>query len=139
MPSTEPDGRPSALLWFVAAISILLPIAGVAMAAYGAFRLLAGVPVGWAWFAAGVLLLIADLVIDQRWSYWFTPIEADLNRRGDQLVGQVVAVVEAIPQDGRGSVRAADTVWAAVGVAAEAGARVRITGCRNTVLTVERV
>jgi membrane protein implicated in regulation of membrane protease activity len=139
MPSTDRDGRPSALLWFIAAISVLLPIAGVAMAAYGGFRIFAGAPLGWAWLAVGVLLLVADLVIDHRWSYWFKPAESDLNRRGDQLVGQVVMVVEAILPGGRGAVRAGDTVWVAEGGAAEAGARVRITGCKNTVLSVERV
>jgi membrane protein implicated in regulation of membrane protease activity len=139
MPSTDRDGQPSALLWFIAAASVLLPVAGVAMAAFGGFKIFAAKPFGWVWLAAGVLLLVADLVIDQRWSHWFKPTEADLNRRGDQLIGQVVTVVEAILPDGRGSVRAGDTVWAAEGIAAEAGARVRIAGCNNTVLTVERV
>jgi membrane protein implicated in regulation of membrane protease activity len=47
-----------------------------------------------------------------------------------------VVVVDAIPPEGRGSVKVADTVWPAEGVEAPAGARVRISGCKDTVLTV---
>jgi membrane protein implicated in regulation of membrane protease activity len=107
------------------------------MALYGTFRIANGAMVGWAWLAGGVALLIADLVIDQKWSRWVTSSDPDLNRRGDQLVGQVVTVVEAIPLGGRGSVRAADTIWVAEGAEAAPGARVRISGCKDTVLTVE--
>jgi hypothetical protein len=52
--------------------------------------------------------------------------EPNLNRRGAELVGQVVMVVEPIEAEGRGKVRAADTVWAAEGVAAVVGKRVRV-------------
>ena len=80
--------------------------------------------------------LEADLVIDQKWYGWIRSSEPDLNRRGAQLVGQVVVVVDAIPRDGRGSVKVADTVWPAEGVEAPVGARVRISGCKDTVLRV---
>lgn len=114
-----------------------MPVAGVALSLYGVFKLTKDAPIGWAWLAAGLALLIADLVVDHKWSRRMQSSEPDLNRRGDQLVGQVATVVEAIPRDGRGSVRAADTVWVAEGAEAEAGARVRVTGCKGTVLTVE--
>jgi membrane protein implicated in regulation of membrane protease activity len=114
-----------------------MPIAGVGAALYGVFKIANDAPVGWAWVGAGVLLLIADLVIDHTWSRRIRSSEPDLNRRGDQLIGQVVTVIEAIPRDGRGSVRAADTVWPAEGAEVPAGARVRIVGCKGTVLTVE--
>jgi membrane protein implicated in regulation of membrane protease activity len=87
----------------------------------------------------GILLLIVDLVIDQKWYRRITSNTPDLNRRGEQLVGQVVVVVDAIPRDGRGSVRVADTVWSAEGAEAAAGARVRVSGCKGTVLTVDPV
>ncbi|MBZ0208481.1 MAG: hypothetical protein K8F92_02345 [Hyphomicrobium sp.] len=139
MPSTEQDRRPSALIWLLAVVSLVLPITGVGAALYGIFKIVNDAAIGWAWLAAGVLLLIGDLVIDQKWSRSITSSEPDLNRRGEQLVGQVVTVVEAIPPDGRGSVRAADTVWPAEGATAAAGARVRVSGCKGTVLTVEAV
>jgi membrane protein implicated in regulation of membrane protease activity len=127
------------LIWLLALASLLLPIAGVAAAVYGIYLTMTGDVVGWVWLIAGVGVLVADLVIDQKWSRWIRSSEPDLNRRGDQLIGQVVMVVEAIPRGSRGSVRAADTVWAAEGAEAPAGARVRITGCKGTVLVVEPV
>lgn len=140
MPSTEPKNPgPSVLIWLTALLSLVLPIAGVVMALYGAFRSFAGAPYGWAWLIAGVGLLVVDLVIDQRWSYWIKSSEPDLNRRGDQLVGQIATVVEPIEAGGRGSVRLSDTVWVAEGVAAVAGAKVRVSGCKGTVLTVEAI
>ena len=139
MPSTEPDRRPSALVWFAALVSICLPIVGVGAALYGVFAIYKGNAAGWIWLVAGLVLLIADLIIDQKWSRWATSSEPDLNRRGAQLIGQIVAVVEPIERGGRGSVRAADSVWPAEGAEAVRGARVRITGCKGTVLTVETV
>lgn len=114
-----------------------MPVAGVALSLYGVFKLTRDASIGWAWLGIGLALLIADLVLDHTWSRRMQSSEPDLNRRGDQLVGQVVTVIEAIPAGGRGSVRAADTVWAAEGAEAGTGARVRITGCKDTVLTVE--
>jgi inner membrane protein len=137
MRSTEPDGRPSALIWLAALASIVMPIAGVIAALYGAFRAFTDHPTGWLWLAAGVALLIADLIIDQRWSHWMPSKEPDFNRRGDQLIGQVLTVVEPIEGGGRGSVRAADSVWPAEGTEASRGAKVRVAGCKGTVLTVE--
>jgi membrane protein implicated in regulation of membrane protease activity len=137
MPSTENQRRPSALVWCAALASLLMPIAGVALSLYGVFKITRDAPIGWVWLALGLALLIADLVIDHKWSRRVQSSEPDLNRRGEQLVGQVVTVVEAIPRDGRGSVRAADTVWVAEGAEAASGARVRITGCKGMVLTVE--
>lgn len=137
MPSIEQDRRPSALIWLLAVVSLVLPIAGVGTALYGIFKIFNDAVIGWAWLAGGVFLLVVDLVIDQKWSRSITSSEPDLNRRGDQLIGEVVTVIEAIPAGGRGSVRAADTVWAAEGVEAAAGARVRVSGCKGTVLTVD--
>ena len=114
-----------------------MPIAGVGASLYGVFNIANGAPIGWAWRVGGIALLVADLVVDHTWSRGIRSSEPDLNRRAHQFVGQLVTVVEAIPREGRGSVRAADTVWAAEGAEAASGARVRITGCKGTVLTVE--
>jgi inner membrane protein len=139
MPSTEPDRRPSALVWFAALASLVLPIIGVGAALYGVFGIYKGIAGGWIWLITGVLVLVADLIVDQKWSRWAASNEPHLNRRGDQLIGQIVAVVEPIERGGRGSVRAADSVWPAEGAEAARGARVRVTGCKGTVLTVELV
>ncbi|MEI9900954.1 MAG: NfeD family protein [Hyphomicrobium sp.] len=120
-------------------LSLLMPIAGVSLALYGAFNGFRGVPGGWTWLTVGVLILAADLIIDERWSYWIKSAEPDLNDRGEQLVGQIVTVVDAIEPGGRGSVRVADTVWVAEGATAEVGAKVRVSGCKGTVLSVEVV
>ncbi len=135
----ERDDRPSAFLWLAAVAGLLLPVVGVATAIYGIFMGASGDRSGWYWAGAGVVLVLADIVID---SLWANPRvsrsdEPELNRRGAELVGQVVVVVEAIERDGRGTVRAADTIWAAEGCAAAPGNRVRITGVKGTVLTVE--
>jgi hypothetical protein len=139
MPSTERDRRPSALVWFAALASIGLPIVGVGAGLYGVFAIYKGIAGGWIWLTAGLVFLVADLIIDQKWSRWSVSSEPDLNRRGDQLIGQIVAVIEPIERGGRGSVRAADSVWPAEGAEAARGARVRVTGCKGTVLTVEAV
>jgi membrane protein implicated in regulation of membrane protease activity len=52
-------------------------------------------------------------------------------------VGQVVVVVDALEPGARGSVRAADSLWAAEGCSAPTGARVRVIGVKGTVLAVE--
>lgn len=62
--------------------------------------------------------------------------EPGLNVRAEQYVGRVVMVEEAI-SDGRGKVRVGDTIWAAQGIDAPKGARVRVTGAKGTVLMVE--
>ena len=63
--------------------------------------------------------------------------QPDLNERGHQYVGRSLVVEQAI-QNGRGKVRVGDTVWQAEGPDAPAGARVKVTGARGTVLVVER-
>ena len=139
MPSTDESRRPGALTWFAAVVSLVLPFVGAGAALYGAFKVFGGAASGWAWLLAGIAALIADLIIDQRWMRWAPSSEPALNRRGDQLIGQVVTVAEPIEGGCRGSVRVGDTVWPAEGADAAHGARVRIVGCKGTVLTVEPV
>jgi len=139
MPSTDRDRRPSALLWALAVLSLVLPVIGVAAALYGMFWIFSNDSGGWVWLAAGLALLVADLVIDQKWAAWGTSAEPNLNRRAEQLIGDVVRVVEAIPAGGRGRVRAGDGEWQAEGAEAAEGMRVRVTGCKDAVLRVERV
>ncbi len=63
--------------------------------------------------------------------------EPDLNVRGAQYIGRVVAVDTEIVS-GRGKVRVGDTVWAAEGEDAPSGTRVKVVGVNGTVLVVER-
>ena len=64
---------------------------------------------------------------------------AFLNRRADELVGQVFALDVAIV-DGKGRIRVNDSVWSVRGGDAEAGAKVRVTGVEGGVhLRVELV
>jgi membrane protein implicated in regulation of membrane protease activity len=80
----------------------LLPIAGVAVALYGVYRIMDAYGSGWYWVAAGTLLVLADTAVD--W-IWARPAvaksdEPNLNRRGAELVGQVVMVEEPIEAEG---------------------------------------
>jgi hypothetical protein len=59
-----------------------------------------------------------------------------LNERAAQYVGQTFLVAEPIA-GGRGRVKVGDTLWLAEGQDAPAGARVRVTGAKGTVLMVE--
>lgn len=60
----------------------------------------------------------------------------DLNVRGAQYVGRVFTVEEAIT-NGRGKIRAGDTVWLAKGPDLPQGTQVRVKGVDGTMLVVE--
>ena len=80
-----------------------------------------------------VSIIVARMVLIRR------PIETDeptLNRRGEQYVGRVLVLTEAI-ENGVGKVRVDDTQWRVNGVDSPAGTRVRVTGVDGTVLRVE--
>jgi membrane protein implicated in regulation of membrane protease activity len=137
----EHDGRPGILLWVAAAVSVLLPIAGVGTALFGLYTEVRGDVAGWYWVAAGVGLIVVDMALDK---FWASPRiaasdEPDLNRRGAELVGQTAIVVEPILKGGRGTVRAGDSIWVAEGCEAAAGACVRVTGVKGTALIVEAI
>ncbi len=59
----------------------------------------------------------------------------DLNDRGQQYVGRIVTVAEAIHR-GRGKVQIGDSVWTAEGPDMPEGARAKVTGVNGTVLVV---
>jgi hypothetical protein len=133
------DHRPSALLWLAGVASLVLPIVGVGSALYGLYLGASSGPAGWYWVGAGVAIIAADMLLDALWSRTAgsRSDEPDLNRRGAELVGQVITVVEAIETGGRGAVRAGDSMWVAEGCSAQPGDRVRVTGVKGTALTVE--
>ena len=59
-----------------------------------------------------------------------------LNRRGEQLVGQVFVLESAIV-DGRGRIKIGDALWAAHGPDLPAGTRVRVQSINGTALRVD--
>jgi hypothetical protein len=63
--------------------------------------------------------------------------DSTLNRRGEQYVGRVFTLTEAIV-NGRGTVKVGDSLWRADGPDLPAGERVKVTGVAGTVLRVEK-
>lgn len=59
-----------------------------------------------------------------------------LNRRGDQMIGRVYVVEEAIV-NGQGKVRVGDTLWLVQGEDCAVGARVRVLDVMDNLLRVE--
>jgi membrane protein implicated in regulation of membrane protease activity len=59
-----------------------------------------------------------------------------LNRRGEQYVGRVFTLDEAIV-NGTGKIHVDDTMWKVEGEDLPEGTQVRVTGVEGTVLTVE--
>lgn len=62
---------------------------------------------------------------------------AGLNRRADAFVGRTAVLETELVPGANGRLRLGDTTWAASGPALPAGARVRVTGVRGSVLVVE--
>lgn len=86
------------------------------------------------------VLSVAFLVIGKIW-FKKKPIESDhptLNRRGEDLIGQVFTVEQAIA-DGSGRVRVGDSSWKAVGADVKKGAQVRVVSVDSNILSVEQV
>lgn len=63
---------------------------------------------------------------------------SSLNKRGEQLVGQIVVLETAI-ENGHGKAKVGDSVWSVEGADAPAGSKVKITAAEGTVLRVVRV
>lgn len=114
----------------------------------------------WIGIAAGITGLLLLLVPTSPWQLQFVvfgvlaigsivaaryyirrnPIETDdrtLNRRGEQYVGRVFTIDEAII-NGIGKVRVGDSVWRAAGPDLPAGERVKVVGVDGTMLKVEK-
>lgn len=86
------------------------------------------------------LLSVLSIVAWRRWQR-SNPDETDhptLNRRGEQYVGRVLVLAEAI-ENGYGRVRVDDTGWRVQGPECAAGSTVRVVGVDGTVLRVECV
>jgi membrane protein implicated in regulation of membrane protease activity len=96
--------------------------------------------IGWQWqlMAFGVFSVLAALFIERHVRPDVVKSDVpDLNARGQQYVGRMLMVEQAI-DCGRGKVRVGDTLWCAEGPDAPLGSSVLVTGVRGTVLLVER-
>lgn len=134
--------------WFILAVVLLTletVIPGVHLLWFGIAAIIVGflglaTGVAWPWQVLAFGLLSVLVVF---WVRKFVRPDVaisdlpDLNVRGQQYVGRSLVVEQAI-QNGRGKVRVGDSLWAAEGPDAPAGARVTVTGARGTVLVVER-
>jgi membrane protein implicated in regulation of membrane protease activity len=99
--------------------------------------LLPGMPFLWQALIFVVLGLIS-IRISRRWLRRF-PVASDqplLNRRAEQLVGQIHPLESAIV-NGRGRVKIGDAFWAVEGHDAPVGTRVRIASVHGMSLRVE--
>lgn len=132
--------------------------AGLALLLIAAEALLPGIFLLWLGFAAAamfLLLLVVDLpLVWQALAFvvlGFVSIgvyiqyfrarekpsdQPNLNRRGEQLVGQVFHLEQAIV-DGRGRVKVGDAFWPVEGPDLPVGARVRVLSAHNMALQVQ--
>jgi len=111
---------------------------GISAVIVGALTLATGVAWPWQVLAFGIISVLTVFWV----RHYVRPDVAvsdlpDLNERAQQYVGRSLVVEQAI-QNGRGKVRADDTLWLAEGPDAPAGARVKVTASRGNVLVVER-
>jgi membrane protein implicated in regulation of membrane protease activity len=93
------------------------------------------------WQIQVTIFSVLSIVIIASAKLWFNkkPIKSDeplLNERGQELIGHVYAVHQAIV-NGEGRIKVGETTWKARGPDAPVGARVRVIGARAAVLEVE--
>jgi inner membrane protein len=127
----------------VAAPGIFFLWFGVAALIVGGLVILFGGILAIAWQVQVILFLVLSLiaVFIGRKLVGATDAESDeplLNRRGEQLIGQIVTLEEATV-NGRGRARIGDSLWRVSGPDLAAGTRVRITGIDQGTLQVEAV
>jgi membrane protein implicated in regulation of membrane protease activity len=113
-------------IWFAAAAAVI----GI---------LMVGVDLPWQyqWLGFAILGLAALLLYRvYRKRYPEEVEQPHLNQRGVQYIGSELVLVEAIEQ-GQGRARLGDGVWKVEGPELPSGARVRVTGVKGAILTVE--
>ncbi|MCE6977449.1 NfeD family protein [Pseudomonas frederiksbergensis] len=112
---------------------------GMAAAAVGVLTfVIPGLPWEWQVLLFAVFSILTAL-------YWWrrqrsavrASDQPNLNLRGQELIGKVFVVTEAIV-DGRGKIKVADGVWMARGPDTASGCRVRVVGQQGAILLVER-
>ena len=137
--------------WMAAGFLLLTAemfVPGVFMVWFGLAALLTGIAVwlmpGLAWPLQAVLFAVLSGVMVVL--YWRLRGKYDteasdqpmLNRRGEQLIGQVYALHTPI-ENGRGKLKVGDAFWSARGADLPSGTRVRVVSVKDLVLDVEAV
>jgi membrane protein implicated in regulation of membrane protease activity len=97
---------------------------------------------GMGWEGQFSVFAVFAVVSTILWLVWWRrrPIDTDkpeLNLRGEQMVGRVVTLDEALV-NGEGSAKFGDTVWRVRGAEYVKGTRVKVVGAEGTVLLVEK-
>ncbi len=134
--------------WWIAAIVLIVvevfapgTVAlwmGVSAAVVG--LLLLAVP-GLSWqtqFLVFAILSVATVIGWRTYQLRYPTVsdQPTLNRRGEQYIGRVFTLDEAIV-NGTGKIHVDDTMWKVVGADLAEGTQVRVTGVEGTLLTVE--
>ncbi len=114
------------LLWF-----------GFAAVVVGVIALSTGMALSWQLFTFGIFAILSVLAARRLLNYGGESTnQNNLNIRGQQYVGRSFVLENAI-KNGRGRVRVGDSLWVVEGPDIEAGATVRVTDSRGTLLVVE--
>ena len=134
--------------WVFAVVFVILEIfspaaffmwMGFAAAITGVIVLV--MPMSWEMqFLIFAALSVASILIGRTY-FRRHPIESEqpiLNERGQELIGRVATVDQAIV-NGKGRIRLGETTWSVSGPDAPAGQRVRVTGAQGSVLVVELI
>ncbi len=135
--------------WFIIAVVMLVletMIPGVHFLWFGLAAIVVGIialatGLAWQWqLIVFALVAVATVFLARRFAHpsIARSDEPDLNVRGAQYIGRTLTVTEAIKQ-GRGKVRAGDTIWHAEGEDVPAGSKVKVVGVDGTALVVERL
>ncbi len=127
----------------VAAPGIFFLWFGIAALIVGSVVILLGDTFPFGWQVQVILFLVLSLiaVFIGRKLIGATDAESDeplLNRRGAQLIGQIVTLEEATV-NGRGRARIGDSLWRVTGPDLPAGTRVKITGIDQGTLQIKAV
>jgi membrane protein implicated in regulation of membrane protease activity len=133
-----PEQSPGAIAWCIAVVSLALPWFGLGLGLAGSARIYGGLAHGWWLLLAGIAAIVLDILIDFVWAHpsISRSDQPALNQRAAQAIGRIYVVEEAIVA-GRGKVRIGDTLWPVSGREAPAGAHVKVTAVKGTVLQVE--
>lgn len=134
-------------IWLILAAALLvfeMLAPGIFLMWFGLAAFVTGVialryDVSWQWQLIwfGGLSLVIVLLVNRYLRK--NPPETDaplLNRRAAQYIGHTLELVDPIV-NGRGSVRAGDTIWRVEGPALPKGAQVKVVGADGSVLKVE--
>ena len=113
---------------------------GIAAAMVGVLvYLFPGLPWAWQFLLFGSLSILTAVFWWQRQKAAAKPSDQPgLNQRGSEFIGRTFVLHEAIV-DGRGKIKAGDTLWLVTGNDLPAGSQIRVTGQDGVVLRVDPV